>query len=146
MHSSGEGCPLPVVAQLMVLASYFLVSSWAVRLRPSGVRQVRTRVRRRLPKSVSGSAAVRRRPARSVGVLLESVGVLLKSSRVLLKSVSSPGLLLLRLLQQHERPADERSEGRERRALGPTKNHDARRGDVRRQDRRADRRQVPEVA
>ena len=84
---------------------------------------------------------------KSFGVLLKSSGVLRKSARVLLKSASSPGLPLLRpLLQQHERPADERSEGRERRALGPTKNHNARRGDVRRQDRRADRRQVPEVA
>ena len=113
-----------------------LLKSVGVLLKSSGV----------LLKSVGVLLKSARVLLKSARVLLKSVRVLLKSSRVLLKSVSSPGLLLLRLLQQHERPADERSEGRERRALGPTKNHDARRGDVRRQDRRADRRQVPEVA
>ena len=70
MRSSGEGCPLPVVAQLMVLASYFLVSSLAVQLRPSGVRQVRTRVR--LP-SAKVRLGVRRRPPPSGSDPSESV-------------------------------------------------------------------------
>ena len=115
---------------------------------PAPSAKVRLGVRRRPPESGPSSSA--RLRARAHVLSVERVLARVRLRRRALKSVrsrSSPHRSPRgrTLLQQHERPADERSEGRERRALGPTKNHDARRGDVRRQDRRADRRQV-EVA